>query len=666
MRALIESSPVAIYYTDGRDPPDASAYVNGAFREMFGLAPGQNANDWLSGIHPDDQARMLDAWADFCREPRPVQWEYRIRHRIHGVRYLSEQVLATRGVPGFVGTITDITDITTTRDSLGRMESLYRSTFEQAAVGIVYAGRDGGFVRFNPAFCRLLGFAPGDLEGRTLHDITYREDLAFSRAELERLWSGEIRILDIETRFLRKGGAPRWVRMTTSLLQEGNGAPVRSVGFVRDIAARVDIAAALQQNKALLEAVIAELPVALLACDAAGHITHFNHAAAELLSIPAAGRPESISPERGRQTADIYLADGITPIKPADRPLARALSGETIRDLELVVVPPGSTPRTVLFSARRLLGKSEQEHRAVAVLQDITQRKASDQELVRVHRQLLDASRQAGMAEVASNVLHDVGNVLNSVNISASVVTENVIKSKSPDVQRVAALMLQQGDRLGSFLAGDEHGRHVAAYLASLGEQLLAEQSTMLQELTALRANLEHIKDIVTMQQSYARLGGVAEPVDAVDLVEDSLRLNYDHFARRGMTLRREFSPVPAITVDRNKVLQILVNLISNAEHACDESDRPDKLVTVRVARSEDRLQISVIDNGVGIPVGNLTRIFNHGFTTRKNGHGFGLHSSALAAQDLGGSLLAASDGPACGATFTLELPYSPGDGASA
>jgi C4-dicarboxylate-specific signal transduction histidine kinase len=261
------------------------------------------------------------------------------------------------------------------------------------------------------------------------------------------------------------------------------------------------------------------------------------------------------------------------------------------------------------------------------------------------------------MAEVATNVLHNVGNILNSVNISASLVSERVKQSKALGVSRIAALLQQQGPRVAEFIANDERGKRIPDYLATLGEQLMNDRQMALQELASLRDNLEHIKDTVSMQQSYAKLCGVTETVEVADLVEDSLRLNAGAFARHGVTLRREFGEVPPITVDKHKVLQILVNLVRNAKYACDESGRTDKLLTLRIERAANGVRISVIDNGVGIPAENMGRLFTHGFTTRQSGHGFGLHSGALAAQDLGGSLHAMSDGPGRGAAFILELP---------
>jgi signal transduction histidine kinase len=297
-------------------------------------------------------------------------------------------------------------------------------------------------------------------------------------------------------------------------------------------------------------------------------------------------------------------------------------------------------------------------------LRDISVRKDTAQELERVHKQLMSASRQAGMAEVATNVLHNVGNILNSVNISASLVIERVKQSKGPGVSRLAALLQEKGAAVGEFLAHDERGKRIPEYLTSLGEQLMSDQKMALEELASLRNNLEHIKDTVAMQQSYAKLCGVTETVAVVDLVEDSLRLNAGAFVRHGVTLRREFSEVPPITVDKHKVLQILVNLVRNAKYACDESGRSDKLLTLRIESAAAGVRICVIDNGVGIPAENMSRLFTHGFTTRVDGHGFGLHSGALAAQELGGSLLVMSDGPGCGATFILELPCSPSEAA--
>lgn len=294
----------------------------------------------------------------------------------------------------------------------------------------------------------------------------------------------------------------------------------------------------------------------------------------------------------------------------------------------------------------------------LSIFRDITGRKQAEVELESMHRQLLGVSRQAGMAEVATSVLHNVGNVLNSVNTSASVLADRLRNSQMAGVSRVTELLEANRHDLAGFLTANGRADQVINFLKSLAQHLTAENASALAELQGLTGNIEHIKEIIAMQQSYARISGVTEKVKPTDLVEDALRMNAGALARHQVQLLRDYAPdLPEIVVEKHKVLQILVNLIRNAKYACDDSGRADLQLTVRVANGDGRVRIVIQDNGVGIPVENLTRIFNHGFTTRKNGHGFGLHNGALAAKEMGGSLTAHSEGPGQGATFTLELP---------
>jgi signal transduction histidine kinase len=291
---------------------------------------------------------------------------------------------------------------------------------------------------------------------------------------------------------------------------------------------------------------------------------------------------------------------------------------------------------------------------------DISRRRQAEARLAETHQQLLATSRQAGMAEVATGVLHNVGNVLNSVNVSATLVAEHVRHSQASGVAKLATLFAEHESDLPAFLTQDPRGRMVPNYLATLRDSLAGERQAVIAEIEHLRKNLEHIKDIVAMQQNYAKTSGFIETVALTDVVEDALRMNASSLARHEVELVRDFQIRPVVTTDKHKVVQILVNLVRNAKHACDDSGRSDKRITVRLAGGGERVRIAVADNGVGIPAENLARIFNHGFTTKKNGHGFGLHSGALAARELGGALTLHSDGPGMGATFTLVLPVAP------
>ena len=278
-----------------------------------------------------------------------------------------------------------------------------------------------------------------------------------------------------------------------------------------------------------------------------------------------------------------------------------------------------------------------------------------------MHRRLLAVTRQAGMAEVATGVLYNVGNVLNSVNVSAGLTVEALRNSKLASLEKALALLDKNRGKLDDYFANDPKGKLVPEFLTQLTARLRFEQTGQLQELDTLVKHIAHIKSIISMQQRYAKVSGILEQVPVEELVEDGIKMNSEALERHGVTLERRFVPVPPVVADRHKVLQILVNLIRNAKYAVDHSPSAVKRVIVSIlAPSQQRVQIQIQDNGIGIAPENLNRIFSHGFTTKEEGHGFGLHTSALAAKEMGGTLHARSDGLGHGALFVLELPVAP------
>ena len=526
------------------------------------------------------------------------------------------------------------------------VEALHRSTFVQLPLGIGYANRDGTLIWCNQAFDQMLGLAPGESRNKTIRDLTHTADYESNDQLLQELWEGRRESYSLEKRYVRRNGESLWVRVTAALVRGASGEPACTVGFLEDISAQRATELALQRSRQMFEAVAKSVPVALIASDPSGAVLFSNHAAQDL--------------DAHDSDAAIRLPDGVTPMPQNQRPLNRALGGESLSNQEFVLAKQDSAARTFLANACPLVGLQGEPLGAVAAFQDITHLRETEAEVERIHKDLMDASRQAGMAEVATNVLHNVGNVLNSVNVSVSLVTERIKRSKSVRLADVAQMIEQHQGDLAGFLTTDPRGSQLPAFLASLAAHVKTERESLLAELDSLRTNLDHIKDAVTMQQDYARRCGVTEKASVPDLVEDSLRMNAGALTRHHVVLRRDFQPVPDVTTDRHKVLQILVNLIRNAKYACDETGHEDKQVTVRIAGAEGGVRICVVDNGVGIAPETMARLFSHGFTTRKSGHGFGLHSAALAATELGGRLSAHSDGPGQGATFTLELPLMP------
>jgi two-component system NtrC family sensor kinase len=281
--------------------------------------------------------------------------------------------------------------------------------------------------------------------------------------------------------------------------------------------------------------------------------------------------------------------------------------------------------------------------------------------------EILATTHQAGMAEIANNVLHNVGNVLSSVNVSVSLVNARVRDSKAHMLGRAVDVLNTHSADLAQFLTHDERGKTLPSFLGSLAATLAEERQSVTAELAILVKGMEHINEIIATQQTYAGAKNLIEPVRVKDLVEDALRLNAASMERHAITVVKDCADIPALPLDKHLLLQILVNLIGNAKHAMDGvTDRAHQLV-LRTGLAEApegaRLMISVHDNGEGILPENLPRLFTHGFTTRKGGHGFGLHSCALAAHAMGGTISGKSDGRGKGAVFTLELPVHPGRG---
>ena len=319
----------------------------------------------------------------------------------------------------------------------------------------------------------------------------------------------------------------------------------------------------------------------------------------------------------------------------------------------------------LIFTGSRLVRSYAEINRMNHALQQANEQleervESRTRQLREAQSELLATARQAGMAEIATNVLHNVGNVLNSVNISADLLSRKLRASKTLGLAKVVQMMNEHKDELGHFIEHDEKGKLLPAYLGQLSDAVANEQQSMRDELAQLSASVDHVKEIVATQQSYAGAARLEEPLYINVLLEDALRMNAGALTRHQVAVVREFAPVPQIMGDKHRLLLILINLISNAKQAMSDLPGCSRQMTLSMKVVDATLQISVKDDGEGIAPENMNRLFTHGFTTRKDGHGFGLHSCAVAAVEMKGRLTAHSDGPGTGAIFTLELPLKP------
>ncbi len=536
-----------------------------------------------------------------------------------------------------------------TEEALAVSESLMVSLVETLPQNVLRKDFAGRFTFVNGVFCRTVGKSKEDIIGKTDFDLFPAEMAAkFSRDDEQVIANGKA--FETEEENCTADGEKVYVQVIKTPLCNAERKPIGLQVIFWDVTPRKKAEQALRAQEERTRSIIDQAFDSVVTMDIDAKIIGWNRQAEATFGWPQThvmGRnfiDTLVLPERreeGKADFEFFRKTGQWRL---DHRLYETTGYH--QDGHEIPVEVNITP--ILVGNSYILN---------AFIRDISARKRAEANLEQVHKQLVAASRQAGMAEIATSVLHNVGNVLNSINVTATVVEERVRKSRTVDLNRLVKLLGDHKTDLGTFLTLDERGRKVPEFLVQLANRLAAEQTSVLAELASLRKNVEHVKDIVAMQQNYAKISGVIESIDVADLIEDSLRMNAGTLARHEVELVREICTVPPIRTDKHKVLQILINLVRNAQFACDESRRTEKQVIVRVNDGGECVRISVIDNGVGIPPENLTRIFNHGFTTRKNGHGFGLHSGALAAKELGGSLIAQSDGCGRGASFTLELP---------
>jgi PAS domain S-box-containing protein len=544
---------------------------------------------------------------------------------------------------------------------------LYQLLLDQMPLGVFHKDREGRFLFVNSWFCRLLGVTADECLGKTSQEIAAGKQTPENAGDPEKLRTIKLftegathhqvimrtgQSIEFEEHHTDADGKERHVRVIKGPLIGPDGTIIGSQAILLDITERKRTEAQLANERDLLRALLNTSTDAIYFKDRQSRFLRCSAALAALFHV---GSPDEVI---GKRDFDFFGDEHARKAFEDEQEIIR--TGQPVIGKTEKENWPDGRVTWALTSKMPLYNDRGEIIGTLGISKNITAFKETEAKVEQLHRQLLQTSREAGMAEVATSVLHNVGNVLNSVNVSASLLLDNAKKSKVSSLGRAVALLNEHAGDVGAYLAGDPKGRQFPGYLTLLCEQLTKEQQQAVAELELVRENIEHIKEIVAMQQSYARVSGVAETVKVTEVVEDALRMNAGALARHEVALVREYSDQSTVSIDKHKVLQILVNLIRNAKYACDDSERKDKEIKLQISKRDPWITVAVIDNGVGIPPENLTRIFNHGFTTRKNGHGFGLHSGFLAAKELGGSLTAYSQGPGRGAVFTLDLPFQP------
>lgn len=302
------------------------------------------------------------------------------------------------------------------------------------------------------------------------------------------------------------------------------------------------------------------------------------------------------------------------------------------------------------------LNPTRQQRQYILILHDISQRKNYEDRLRRLNQKLIDTSRQAGIAEIATSILHNVGNVLTSVNTSVGVLRKNAENNPIEGLKSALNLLTQQR---GELFAPQGKGPQLLQYLEAIIATLEDNYAIQTGETNALKQNINHIAEIVSSQQKFAGRQGIIETINITKLIEEALSINAVSLENNQVDIVRQYDPVIEITSERSKIVQILVNLIRNANEAMAMKQITRRILTIKAQLAEQRLTVIITDSGIGISQSQMKRLFSFGYTTKADGHGFGLHSCALAARQMQGKLTAQSQGEQQGASFILTLPQA-------
>jgi len=532
-------------------------------------------------------------------------------------------------------------------------ETLLHDTFEQAPLGISYMARDGRVLRANSAFCKLLGFDTRELESKLITEITHGGDVAHNAAELERLWRGEIEVIDVEKRYVRADGRELWVRATTALVRDESGAPSCSVECLRDISARKDLAAALLQNQQLLQAVITDLPVAIRACNVEGHLFLHNRAAEQLFALRTADDLSASIPDL--HAIEMLLPDGKTLVPQQEWPLARALRGENVTNVELLIAQPGGAVRTTLGSARRLTGQNGECLGAVAITQDVTEKK-------KLERELVNAQKLESIGQLAAGIAHEI-------NTPTQFIGDNI-----RFLQESVGEMLEVIDRLLNLAATQDAAMISAGELAALFAAV--DMSYLREEVPrAIGQSLdgvERISKIVGAMKDFSHPATEKAPHDLNRAILSTITVATNEWKYVADVVTDLAADLPFVPVMPGAFNQVVLNILVNAAHAIAAVNATTAgtkgVISVSTRQHQDWAEIRIKDSGCGMPQEVRERIFDPFFTTKGVGKGTGqglaIAHDVIVKKHHG--TITVETAPGMGTTFILRLPLEATDAAVA
>jgi len=510
---------------------------------------------------------------------------------------------------------------------------------------VVITDAEGVTVWVNEGFTRITGYSLDEAVGRTPGQLlqgpeTNREVMARISVALRSRQSVAAELINYT-----KDGRRYWIGMRIEPLFAADGEFDGFMALQSDITERYEQQQAIEQLTRRFNMATRAARVGVFERDAQGGIIWWSAVMWDIFGLDPV-------------TFELSVDSWLEVIHPEDRERMREESVGVARNLDAlnwqyrIIRPDGEVRHIQSTGAPADL---ENIKRILGITLDVTERIQAEEREHALQSRLRDNSHQTGMAEIATGVLHNVGNVLNSLGIANSTARRELKSSRLDRLEQATTLLRTNRDRLAEFLTRDERGRHLPDYLPALSAQITSNSRAVQAELETTEQLLHHLSDIVSAQQELARVGGQCESIRLDELVETALLVQDSDLSQ--IQVIREYEEIPPIMSNRHKLLQIVVNLISNARDAIAAGGSEHSRIVVKLVREKGHVQLTIEDSGIGMSTEVLSQLWRFGFTTKKNGHGFGLHNSANAAHESGATLTAHSDGVGHGSRFILRLP---------
>lgn len=274
-----------------------------------------------------------------------------------------------------------------------------------------------------------------------------------------------------------------------------------------------------------------------------------------------------------------------------------------------------------------------------------------------VQQELLDKAHKAGMADVATETLHNVGNILNSITTSMHLLQQAFTRCPTADLSRALTIIREHGDDIPSFLNTSQKAEMLIRYLLKLDTLFGKYQIESIEHLDRLSLKVQMIADVIAAQQAFTMNSQYTRTADVHKLIEDALTMQSGSFEKYRITCKRVYGQLPEIQLQPNKFIHVIINILKNAEEAMFADTGRERIITIRTSATESFVQVEIKDTGHGVTKKEMEQIFTYGYTTKPDGHGFGLHSCANYITEMKGQIWAESEGHNTGTTLFIKLP---------